>query len=53
VQQGLTQAASETEVWILYPTSTPGVRWAPVAWIGLGLVGTMVQLATTSGKRKR
>src|SRR6185436_15439167 len=50
--RGITRGASATEVWILYPTSTPGERWAPYAWIALGLVGVTVQLALT-GKRKR
>ena len=50
--QGITRGASATEVWILYPTSTPGDRWAPYAWIALGLVGVTVQLALT-GKKKR
>ena len=29
-----------SEVWILYPTSFGDQRWAPIAWIVLGLVGT-------------
>jgi hypothetical protein len=49
---GLTRGVSDTEVWIFYPGSTPGLRWAPLAWIGLGALGTAVQLAT-SGSRKR
>jgi hypothetical protein len=50
--QGIARGESDTEVWILYPTSTPGVRWAPIAWIGLGLLGTLVQLSM-SGSRRR
>jgi hypothetical protein len=50
--RGITRGASATEVWILYPTSTPGERWAPIAWIVLGLVGVSVQLGIT-GKRKK
>lgn len=50
--QGITRGQSDSEVWILYPTSAPGVRWAPIAWIGLGLLGTIVQLSTTGSKRK-
>jgi hypothetical protein len=49
--QGITRGESDTEAWILYPTSVP-VRWAPIAWIGLGLAGTAVQLST-AGKKKR
>ena len=50
--RGLTRGSSPTEVWILYPTSTPGERWAPIAWIVLGLVGVAVQLGVTGGKRR-
>lgn len=52
-EPGLTRGASDTEVWILYPTTAPGPRWMPIAWIGLGLLGTAVQLAMTSGRKKR
>ena len=51
--QGLTRGATDTEVWIFYPTSAPGVRWAPLVWIGLGLAGTTVQLATTRGRKRK
>jgi Domain of unknown function (DUF4203) len=50
--RGITRGASATEVWILYPTSTPGERWAPIAWIVLGLLGVTVQLGLTGKKRK-
>ncbi len=50
--QGIARGQSDAEVWILYPTSTPGVRWAPIAWIGLGLLGTIVQLSASGGRRK-
>lgn len=50
--QGLTRGTSDTEVWIFYPTSAPGMRWAPIAWIGLGLLGTAVQLSMTGKKRR-
>ncbi len=50
---GLTRGASDTEVWIFYPTTAPGPRWMPIAWIGLGLLGTAVQLSMTSGRKKR
>lgn len=49
--QGITRGESDTEVWILYPTTVPA-RWVPIAWIGLGLAGTAVQLST-AGKTKR
>ena len=39
-------------VWILYPlTPAPGQQWVPIAWIGLSLVGTTVQLAVTGRRR--
>jgi hypothetical protein len=40
--------------WILYPfTPAVGEQWVPVAWVALGLVGTIVQLALGRGRRKR
>ena len=51
--RGITRGASATEVWILYPTSTPGARWAPIAWLVLALIGIAVQLGITGGKKKR
>jgi hypothetical protein len=50
---GIARGASDTEVWILYPTSAPGGRWATLAWIGLGLLGSAVQLGTGGGRRRR
>jgi uncharacterized protein DUF4203 len=44
------QGGSPTEVWILYPTSIGDYRWAPVAWMILGALGTAVQLGT--GKKR-
>ena len=41
-----------TVVWILYPlTPSADAPWVPMAWIVLGLFGTLVQLGLTS-KRK-
>ncbi len=41
-------------VWILYPlTPVAGRRWMPIAWIALGLAGTLVQLGGRSHNRKR
>jgi hypothetical protein len=45
------RGGSSSEVWILYPTSLGDERWAPIAWVVLGLAGTAVQLALT-GKKK-
>ncbi len=47
------QGASDTSVWILYPTSTPGFRWAPLAWLVLGALGTAVQLRLTGRKKNK
>jgi len=49
--RGVGRGSSANEVWILYPTSLGDQRWAPIAWVLLGLAGTAVQLAVT-GKRK-
>lgn len=50
--RGAARALSSGEVWILYPLMpAPGQRWAPVAWVVLGLVGTVVQLGVTGKKR--
>jgi hypothetical protein len=50
--RGVARGSSETEVWILYPTSGPAYRWIPLAWIALALVGTIVQLSTLGRKRR-
>jgi hypothetical protein len=51
--RGAARAASAGNVWILYPTSpAPGQRWVPVAWIVLGLIGTVVQLGMSKRKKK-
>jgi len=46
------RAAASGNVWILYPTSSPGQRWVPVVWLVIGLVGMAVQLGIT-GKQSR
>ena len=48
--RGLARGASNTEVWILYPTSA-AARWAPFAWVVLGVMGVLVQLSAR-GKRR-
>jgi hypothetical protein len=52
-QRALARGSSDTEVWILYPTSTPASRWVPIAWIALGLAGAAMQLSRTGKKRRR
>jgi Domain of unknown function (DUF4203) len=43
--------AASPSVWILYPfTPIGGVAWTPIVWIVLGVIGMMIQFATT-GKR--
>jgi hypothetical protein len=51
VARGVAPGASAADAWILYPTSVPDQRWAPIAWVVLGLVGTGVQL-TMTGRNK-
>ena len=49
--RGVARAAS-ADVWILYPmTPAPGQGWVPIAWVGLGLIGTAVQLGVTGRKK--
>jgi hypothetical protein len=41
-------------VFILYPTaSTTGTPWLPIAWMVLGLTGTVVQLGITAKRSKK
>jgi hypothetical protein len=43
------QAAVRDNVWLAYPISpAPGQQWVVVLWLGLGLVGAVVQLAFTA-----
>lgn len=43
----------EGSAWILYPNTPDGPRWPMVvAWVGLGLAGTALQLGLTGKKRK-
>ncbi len=47
-------AAAAGDVWVAYPMNpAPGQRWLPVAWIALGLVGTLVQMFVTGGQSGR
>ena len=50
--RAITAAAATSDAWILYPLNpAPGQRWLSFAWVGLGLVGTVVQLGVTARKR--
>jgi len=43
--------ARTADVWILYPLSAGAAQpWVPLAWIVLGLLGTVVQLGITARK---
>lgn len=46
--------ATSGDVWILYPATSPGGVWVPIAWVVIGLVGMAVQLGVTgaTGKKK-
>lgn len=53
MDRGAARTAASVNVWILYPlTPAPEQRWVPIAWIALGLIGTVVQLGLTATKRK-
>ncbi len=42
------------DVWVAYPLNpAPGQAWVPIAWVALGLVGIIVQMAWTGGERGR
>jgi hypothetical protein len=46
------RSAGGADVWILYPmTPAQGRPWVPIAWVALGLIGTVVQLGVTGQKR--
>ena len=46
-------AAAHNNVWLAYPMHpAPGQRWVLFAWIGLGLVGAIVQLGITAKGKK-
>ena len=47
-------AAAAGDVWVAYPMNpAPGKQWVPWAWIGLSLVGTLVQVFVTGGQSGR
>jgi len=44
--------ATHNNVWLAYPMDpAPGQRWVLAAWLGLGLVGAVVQLGVTAKGR--
>jgi hypothetical protein len=47
-------AAAAGDIWVAYPMNpAPGRRWVPIAWIALGLVGTLIQMFVTGGQSGR
>ena len=47
-------AAAAGDVWVAYPMNpAPGKQWVPWAWLGLSLVGTLVQMFVTGGQSGR
>jgi hypothetical protein len=47
------EAAARSNVWLAYPTNpAPGERWVIAAWLGLGLLGVIVQLGVTAKGKK-
>jgi Domain of unknown function (DUF4203) len=47
------EAAARNNVWLAYPMNpAPGQRWVVAAWLVLGLVGVIVQLAITAKEKK-
>ena len=50
---GAMKTAASGDVWVLYPIPpAPGKTWMAIAWVVLGLAGTVVQLAVTAKKKK-
>ena len=46
-------ATSKGDVWLAYPLNpAPGEKWVPFAWIGLALVGMLVQFRMKAGRPK-
>jgi hypothetical protein len=47
-------AAAAGDIWVAYPMNpAPGQPWVPYAWIGLSLLGTVVQMFLTGGQSGR
>lgn len=48
------KAAAEGDVWVAYPMNpAPGQAWVPWVFLGLGVLGTLVQMYWTAGDRGR
>lgn len=47
-------AAAAGDIWVAYPMNpAPGTPWVPYAWIGIALLGTLVQMFVTGGQSGR
>lgn len=47
------RAASARDIWVFYPLDPlPSQWWITAAWFGLALVGVVVQMAQSRGKKK-
>jgi uncharacterized protein DUF4203 len=45
-------AAAHNNVWLAYPMNpAPGQNWVLIAWLGLGVIGAVVQLGVTAKGR--
>jgi hypothetical protein len=51
--RGLEGVTPPGEPWILYPFTPAEERWVLVAWLCLGLIGAIVQLAIGGSRRKK
>jgi len=48
------RAAAAGDVWVVYPLGpAEGSWWVTAAWLALALVGVVVQMSTSKGRRKR
>ena len=51
---GPLKAAAQGDIWVAYPLNpAPGMGWLPWAWVGIGALGTLVQMRWTGGERGR
>ncbi len=53
-ERSAAEAAAQGDVWLAYPLNpAPGQRWVVVAWLALGIIGTLVQLMVTAKERPK
>ena len=52
--QSAMNAAAAGDIWVAYPMNpAPGQAWVSYSWVGLGLLGTLVQMFVTGGQSGR